>query len=201
MAKFENLNDIIQSLLEPVPLIDIYFSKCELNLNWTPEALANFKTSVRTMFSSELCPLIKEKFPLFTLDNEIFDLPFTIEGCLIRLLDPDISDSDRYTFESYMYSKFIISELIKANQNSQNHSVFNNRVFFNKLVQVMLNHEIQTILSDSGNIVMNHDDLKEKLRNSWNKLFVLALILLPLLPRTIILKEFALLQAKVYSLI
>jgi hypothetical protein len=108
------LNDTIQSLLELIPLIDIYFSERGLNLNWTTEAITQFKTSIRKMFSSELYLLIKEKHPLSTPDNKAFELSLTIEECMDKLLDPNISDPDRHTIESYMTSKFTISDLVDA---------------------------------------------------------------------------------------
>jgi hypothetical protein len=39
MVHFDSLNDAIQSHLELMPLIDIYFSECGLNLNRIPDPM------------------------------------------------------------------------------------------------------------------------------------------------------------------
>jgi hypothetical protein len=57
MVNFDDLSGAIQSLFGLIPLIDIYFSGLEMNPSWTTEAIAQFKTSVRTIFSSEFCVL------------------------------------------------------------------------------------------------------------------------------------------------
>jgi hypothetical protein len=167
MAKFDNLDDVIQSLQELAHLIDISFSKQELGRIWTSENIAQFKTDVRRMFSSELCSLIGNE-RLSSPDDETIDPSSTIEKCMIDLLDPKTNGSDKCKIESYMASKFTITDFTNAKQNNPDHPVFKSRFLFNKLVRVMLNREIQTFFLD-GNIVMDFD-LEKKLKDSCRKL-------------------------------
>ena len=91
MVNFDSLNNAIQSLLGLIPLIDNHFSKWSQSLSQTPEAIAQFKTDVRTMFSSELCLLIKDESPLPIVNDTIFDSPLTIEECMAML---SVSDTE-----------------------------------------------------------------------------------------------------------
>jgi hypothetical protein len=128
MVNFDNLDGIIQSLCQLAPLVDIYFSECRLNLGWTDEAISQFKTSVREMFTSGLHSLTENGVPLSVPGNETFDLYSTIEACLSKLLVPDTSDSDRNTIESYMAFTFTISDFIHAKQGDPNHPIFSSRL-------------------------------------------------------------------------
>jgi hypothetical protein len=165
MAKKGNLSEYaFQSLLNLVPLIDSHFFEWRLGRSWTTDDISKFRMDVRTMFDSELCPLIRNKFPL-VLDDEIIDPLLTIEKCMADLLDPAKSELDRHKIESYMVSKFTSSELVKAYQSNQNHPVFKGRLFLNKLARTILNHEVKTILAGGMG-----PDLNDKLKTSKRKL-------------------------------
>jgi hypothetical protein len=149
MVNFDYLSGAIQSLFGLIPLIDTYFSEWKLNISWTTESIAQFKTNVRTIFSSELCPLIENEFSLPVLDAKIIASSLTIKNCM-ELLVSNINGLDKYTIESYLASKFTISDLANAKQRDPNHPVFSSRSFFNKLARVILNRKIQTILFGSN---------------------------------------------------
>jgi hypothetical protein len=129
MVRHNSLSGVVQSLCQLVPLIDIYFSKCGLNLNWTDEAITQFKTGIREMFSSELCSLIKKDFSLPILNDETFDLALTIEECMDKLSNTEIDNSSRHTIGSYMTSKFTTSDFAKTKQRNPSHPIFSSRFF------------------------------------------------------------------------
>ena len=87
MAKYDTLSeDAFQSLLELVSLIDNHFSEWRLGHSWTTEDISQFKIDVRETFSSKLCPLIEEEFPLPVLDAKIIDSSLTIEQCMANVV-------------------------------------------------------------------------------------------------------------------
>jgi hypothetical protein len=131
--------------------------------------LISIKEYVWETFCFVMHSFIENEFPLSILDDKIFDSSLTIKEYMERLSGFDIADSDRRKIESYLASKFTLSVFTYVKQRNPTHSIFSSHFFFNKLVRAILNHEIQTIFSVCGNIVMD-PYLEGKLRTLRNKL-------------------------------